>query len=285
MTGHATLQFHDLPSVIPIFPLKNAMLLPGGVLNLTIFEPRYLELLMDCLATRPRLIGMIQPRTQSRAANHAADSGETDVPQDDARDVASDVSSGLAQNASERGESDAEKSHDRDTSSLTDYSDDSTDSPPGIVPIYQVGCAGRISSFIETDDGRYIIAMTGISRFRIVQELPRTHAYRQIQADWAEFANDFDSAPDHLWTRHDFLIRLKEYFKTEGIDANWKAIEQSPDWRLLISLAMNCPFSDSEKQAILEAKTWQNRAKLFDALIAMAAFDGKNGQGDRGRRH
>ena len=149
-----------------------------------------------------------------------------------------------------------------------------------------MGCAGRVSSFIETDDGRYIIALTGIARFlhraRIAQ---RTHAYRQIQADWSEFANDFDGAPDHLWTRHDFLVRLKEYFKTEGIDANWKAIEQSPDWRLLISLAMNCPFSDSEKQAILEAKTWQNRAELFDALIAMAAFDGKNGQGDRGRRH
>ncbi|MDI9349980.1 MAG: LON peptidase substrate-binding domain-containing protein [Candidatus Symbiobacter sp.] len=247
MTGHATLQFHDLPSVIPIFPLKGTLLLPGGILNLTIFEPRYLEMLLDCLGTRQRLIGMVQPRP-------------TTPPQDGA--AASD------------GEADTEEEE-----------SDEADSPLGIVPIYQVGCAGRVSSFIETEEGRYVIALSGIARFAIARELPMSRAYRQIHPNWGEFAHDFEPAPDHLWSRHDFLERIKAYFKSEGIDANWKAIEQSPDWRLLTSLAMNCPFNSSEKQAILEAKTWRERATLFDALIAMAVFDGKNGQGDHGKRH
>ena len=232
--------YDDLPRIIPIFPLKSAVILPGGMLNLTIFEPRYLEMLLDALATRPRLIGMVQPRL-SPEQNPSPESN--------------------------------------------DDSGDDSDSPPGNVPVYSIGCAGRVSSFIETDDGRYIIALTGIARFRIVSELVNTLAYRQIIADWTDFATDFAPEPDHLWNRAEFFVKLKDYFKIEGIDANWKAIEQSTDWRLLTSLAMNCPFSDSEKQAIIEAKSWQKRAELFDVLISMKVIESKNGHNHGNKRN
>ncbi|MEO1222812.1 MAG: LON peptidase substrate-binding domain-containing protein [Pseudomonadota bacterium] len=143
--------------------------------------------------------------------------------------------------------------------------------------LYEVGCAGRITSLEETEDGRYLITLTGVCRFRIQQEIATTRGYRRFGIDWSLFSPDM--APDtDLELDHDRLHRvLKTYFKQQGISANWEAIQNTPDARLIVSLAMICPFAPTEKQAILEADTAQNRADTVLSLLEIAAYDQADG--------
>ena len=137
--------------------------------------------------------------------------------------------------------------------------------------VYDVGCAGRISSFSETDDGRFLIVLTGMSRFRVAKELDATTLYRQAQVDWSPYAVDrqkgLASAP---YDRPRLLHALKQYLETHGIPAEWSQIERAPDEALINSLAMVCPFAPAEKQALLEAPTLLDRAEVIIALIEMA---------------
>ncbi len=154
------------------------------------------------------------------------------------------------------------------------------DTPSGPA-LYRVGCLGRLSSFSETDDGRYLITLTGTSRFAVLVELELHRGYRRVRADVARFALDLDDAPTPLLDRDDLLAALRAYFVAQGFDANWDAIEEMPDDALVTTLAMVCPFEPPEKQAILEAPTEADRAATLLALLRMGAHAADTGPAGR----
>jgi len=141
----------------------------------------------------------------------------------------------------------------------------------GAPDLYRTGCAGRICRFEETEDGRYLIALSGVCRFAVVEELPPVSGYRRVQADWSDFRGDLDPALETGLDRARLLCALKEYFRVHGIEADWKALGEAPDERLVTCLAMICPFGASEKQALLEAADLPTRAKVLTALIEMGS--------------
>jgi Lon protease-like protein len=136
--------------------------------------------------------------------------------------------------------------------------------------VYQTGCAGRITSFSETEDGRFLITLTGVSRFRIKEELPLLSGYRRVVADWQDFAADRD-ADEAGFDRSRLTQGLRSFFIQRQVEANWEAIDKAPGEHLVTSIAMMCPFAPNEKQALLEAPTLGERALLLTALIEMTA--------------
>ena len=206
----------DFPHHLAIFPLNGALLLPGGRLPLHIFEPRYVAMVEDALASG-RAFGMIQ---EDRAG-----------PDED-------------------------------------------------WTLYRVGCLGRITSFSETEDGRYLVTLTGVIRFEVVREVLSHRGYRRVMADYSRFASDLASVSEEGSPsgREPMLAALRGYFQARGLEANWEAIEQMPDELLVVTLAMVCPFEPAEKQALLEADTPADRARALLALLTMGAHENGNAQ-------
>lgn len=136
--------------------------------------------------------------------------------------------------------------------------------------LYSAGCAGRIVSFSETEDGRYLITLTGLLRFGIEGEAPLRDGYRVALADWAPFRGDLDEESSEGVDRPRILHALRAYFTVNKVEANWPAIEETRADRLVNSLAMMIPFQPSEKQALLEAVTLADRADVLVALLEMA---------------
>jgi uncharacterized protein len=152
--------------------------------------------------------------------------------------------------------------------------------------LYRIGCLGRLSSFAETDDGRLLITLTGVIRFRVAEELAMHRGYRRIRAEYAGFEADLE-----VWERPvgidraALLAALRPFFKARGIDANWDAVEQTSDAMLVLTLAMVCPFEVQEKQALLEAGSPEERAGMLVALLQMGAHPEPNaGDPSSGRR-
>ena len=139
--------------------------------------------------------------------------------------------------------------------------------------VYPIGCAGRITSFSETDDGRFLITLTGISRFRLREELPLLEGYRRVVPEWREFARDLAGDDEPGFDRDRMLRGLRAYFQHHRIEADWDAITSVPGERLVTSIAMICPFEPSEKQALLEAPNLDERARLLTAMVEMAALN------------
>ena len=145
--------------------------------------------------------------------------------------------------------------------------------------VYQTGCAGRITSFEETDDGRYVIILSGVIRFRIVRELiERNSQYRQVIVDWRPFAHDIESPDESVVDRERLLPSLLAYLKLAGIEVDRQAIENAPSTVLVDQLAMICPFQPSEKQAILESEDLLERGQVMTALIEMALLGRQGGE-------
>ena len=216
MTGRSACAA-ELPGLLPIFPLAGVLLLPRGRLPLNIFEPRYLAMFDDALATN-RMIGMVQPSDP--------------------------------------------------------------DAPSPSPPLFPTGCAGRIVAFNETEDGRYLVTLAGLSRFRIAEELPLHRGYRRVTPDWNGFEHDFKEEACAI-DRARLIQLLQDYFRQQGLSANWETVEKTPDERLLTSLAMICPFAPCEKQALLEAGCLTDRARIMMALLEIATAS--SGEGDRPR--
>jgi Lon protease-like protein len=142
--------------------------------------------------------------------------------------------------------------------------------------LFTVGCAGRITSFNESGDGRYLVALDGIARFRVASELPMQRGYRRVIPDWTPYKADL-AEDNSLIDRERLIALLQSYFRRLDLSANWDAIGEAPDERLLTSLAMLCPFEPSEKQALLEADCLSDRARLMMTLLEIAiAGDGEN---------
>jgi uncharacterized protein len=150
---------------------------------------------------------------------------------------------------------------------------DSNLPPTGNPPVYPTGCAGRITSFSETDDGRYLITLTGLCRFRIREELPLQNGYRRVVPRWDEFAHDLRTPREPDFDRERLIRGLRAYFDKHQIKAEWDAIGSVPSDRLVTSIAMVCPFEPSEKQALLEAGDLDQRAELLTAIVEMSLVE------------
>ncbi|MCA2013239.1 LON peptidase substrate-binding domain-containing protein [Pararhodobacter sp. CCB-MM2] len=207
----------DLPDTIALFPLPGALLLPRAKLPLHIFEPRYLAMLEDCMATKSRLIGMIQPRpTPSGAAER----------------------------------------------------------------LHAIGCAGRLTALSETEDGRYMITLTGVSRFRMGAELPSEGLpYRRAQISWTGFERDIGLAEaDPALDREGFLDLLHRYFEATQLSTEWGSLKDAEDELLINALSMLCPFQPEERQALLEAPSLALRRETLVTLMEFALREGDGGE-------
>ncbi|HEY0214703.1 MAG TPA: LON peptidase substrate-binding domain-containing protein [Paenirhodobacter sp.] len=204
----------DLPDQIPLFPLPGALLLPRGRLPLHVFEPRYLQMVEDCLKTETRLIGMIQPCK--------------------ARDGTSALS--------------------------------------------KIGCAGRLTGFSETEDGRYMITLSGVSRFRLLEEVEAFCPYRRGAVRWSDFSRDLHRVEhDPGFDRDRFLDLLARFFHAQGLDTDWASLKDSEDELLINTLSMLLPLDPEDKQALLEAPDLVTRR---ETLVTLLEFRLQGGSGD-----
>ena len=206
----------DLPTVVPVFPLTGALLLPRGQMPLNIFEPRYLEMVADSMRGH-RLIGMVQPLVPG---------GESPV---------ADLS--------------------------------------------PVGCVGRITQYAETGDGRVILTLTGIARFRLVEEIATHAAFRSCSVDFSAFREDFVTGlGNDSVDRKGLMATLRNFLEARSLEADWQSIDRATNEALVNTLSMMSPYGAAEKQALLEAPTLKARADMLIAVteLALAAESGEN---------
>ena len=200
----------DLPSILPIFPLPKAILLPGSRLPLHIFEPRYLTMIEDCLKTPNRLIGMIQPTSVEGR-------------------------------------------------------------------LQSIGCAGKLTQFSETEDGRYMITLSGISRYRIESEVEGFTPYRRFNVLWDSFEKDRDvPEPDINFDRDEFFGLLEKFLEGEGLSTDWETLQQADSELLINSLSMMLDFDSEDKQALLEAPSLQTRRETLTTLFEFSLRGGSD---------
>lgn len=138
----------------------------------------------------------------------------------------------------------------------------------------QVGCAGKIIAFRETDDNRYLITLQGLCRFRLTGEMDTATAWRAGFCDFAPFAGDLAQIGDEEFPRERLLAALKAYLNSRDMKADWDSVLTAPGEALINALAMMCPFDPAEKQALLEAQNFQDRASTLLALLEMGSEAG-----------
>lgn len=201
----------ELPAVIPVFPLAGVLLLPRSELPLNIFEPRYLQMIDDALASC-RLVGMVQPRIGPDGPDQSE--------------------------------------------------------PPALS---EIGCIGRISAFQETGDGRYLITLSGVARFRILSEVDAGTPYRQCRIDASGFAADFQ--PNHgedAVDRRRLIDTFRDYLDAHDLETDWGSVERASNETLVNALSIMSPYGPREKQALLEADDLGMRAEVLIAVTEMA---------------
>ena len=144
-------------------------------------------------------------------------------------------------------------------------------------PIYEVGCAGKIQSSEKLDDGRYMIALQGIARFRIDREFEvHPDGYRTVHADFEGFGDDLDARRSGPVDRDGLLEALRGFLERRGLSADWDAVARADDEMLVNALSMGCPFATNEKQGLLECRDTGERARMLEALFAMSGFEAAN---------
>lgn len=197
----------DVPIIVPVFPLAEALLLPGGRMPLNIFEPRYLQLIDDAMRG-DRIVGMVQP---------ALDGSKRE------------------------------------------------DGEPGLC---EVGCLGRIISLAETGDGRYLISLQGICRYRIIQEQAVKTPFRQCRI--APFIGDLaeDRGGGDV-DRPALLKAFRSYLQANDLEADWESVSRADNAMLVNALSMMAPYGAAEKQALLEAPDLKTRAETLIAITEM----------------
>ena len=198
----------DLPSVMPVFPLSAALLLPGGRMPLNIFEPRYLQMVDEAIGGQ-RLIGMIQPAL------------------------------------------------------------DGSTRPDGEPELCAVGCIGRITSLSESGDGRYLISLHGVCRFRIGQELQAKTPFRQSRI--IPFLADLAEDPSAGEVDRPALLKtFRAYLQANDLEADWDSVSRADNTMLVNALSMMAPYGAAEKQGLLEAPDLRTRAETLIAITEMA---------------
>jgi hypothetical protein len=138
---------------------------------------------------------------------------------------------------------------------------------PAVPKLYGVGCAGRITQLAETGDGRYLITLTGIARFRLEEEVPSTLPFRLCRVSFAPFTGDFLArAGEDEVDREAVLKALRDFVQASDLKIDWKGVEQAPNEVLVNALSMMSPFGPREKQALLEASDLKTRAEVLVAI-------------------
>ena len=194
------------PNKIPIFPLSNFIIFPNTIVPLNIFEPRYIQMVDDCMKGN-RLIGIVQPKK----------TGDLKNPN-----------------------------------------------------LYEVGCVGKITSFNETEDGRYFIVLNGICRYKIVDELANDKLYRECKINFDNYINDLKENNKEEIKFADLKLifnDLKNLFKKQGYLINWKDLEKQTLYQTINTLSMVSPFSLEEKQILLETSTLVERKKKLEEIL------------------
>jgi Lon protease-like protein len=203
----------ELPKKIAIFPLSNFIIFPKTSVPLNIFEPRYIDMINDCMKSN-KFIGMIQPMNSGSAENIRPD-------------------------------------------------------------LYKIGCLGKITSFRETEDGRYLIELKGLIRFEIINEFKTDKKYREFEVTFERFQNDFDVKKEELkFTDLELIFKdLKSLFEKRGFIINWKDLEKQSLDETINALAMASPFSLEEKQVLLEAKNLDIRKNKIAEILSTYTYD------------
>jgi Lon protease-like protein len=212
----------ELPGMLPVFPLRGAILLPRATLTLNVFEPRYLAMIDHALAN-DRLIGVVQPGPDTGTA----------------------------------------------------------ESPEGkTFPLRRVGCAGRITAFNEEEDGRLVISLSGVARFRVGAEVSSDMPFRMCEVDFSPYPTDFVSGhgEDDV-DRAQLIATLRCYLEANNLSADWERINSAATERLVNTLAILSPYGAEEKQALLEAKDLCARAEALVALAEMELAARDDGSG------
>ena len=202
------------PNKIPVFPLSNFIVFPNTTVPLNIFEPRYLKMTEDAMAS-DRLIGMIQPKKIGDLRNP---------------------------------------------------------------DLFDVGCICKIVSFNETEDGRYIIILKGLNRFKKINEIENKKIYRELNVDYNLYIDDENSEKENFEFSKikKILEELKILFKKRGYEINWKDLEGQSVYQTLSALSMASPFSILEKQILLETKNLEERQLKFKEILNTYSSDFSN---------
>ena len=141
--------------------------------------------------------------------------------------------------------------------------------------LHSIGCAGRVSAFSETEDGRYMITLSGISRFRIKEEVEGFTPYRRCSVSWDGFERDLGATEkDTAFDRETFMCALGKFFEDQGLKTDWESLGEADDELLINSLSMLCPFEPEDKQALLEAPSLSTRRETLATLIEFALRGG-----------
>ena len=152
------------------------------------------------------------------------------------------------------------------------------EAPGGEKRLCAIGCAGRVTAFSETEDGRYMITLSGISRFRLREEVQGFTPYRRAEVDWSAFARDTGPAEDDpALDRPALLERLSRYFTHQRLGTDWDSLKEAEPELLVNALSMLLPFSPEDKQALLEAPSLVTRRETLETLLEFAL---RSGNGD-----
>ena len=149
------------------------------------------------------------------------------------------------------------------------------DAPDACGKLHSIGCAGKLTAFSETEDGRYMITLSGASRFRIVEEVEGFTPYRRCKVNWQGFERDLGAVEkDPQFDRPAFMKALNRFFADRGLSTDWDSLGEADDELLINSLSMLCPFEPEDKQALLEAPSLTKRRETLTTLIEFARRSG-----------
>ena len=153
----------------------------------------------------------------------------------------------------------------------------SYDGPDGVNKLHSIGCAGRVTAFSETDDGRYMITLAGASRFRLIGEVDGFVPYRRARVNWQGFERDLGGVEsDDTFDRQKFIDALGRFFEDQGLQTDWESLREAEDELLINSLSMLCPFEPEDKQALLEAPSLTTRRETLTTLIEYSLRGGSS---------
>lgn len=145
------------------------------------------------------------------------------------------------------------------------------------VKLQTIGCAGRLTGFSETEDGRYMVTLAGISRYKVTNEVEGFTPYRRCDVDWSPFSRDLGpTEKDEEFDRNRFMEILGRYFESRGLSTDWESLKEAEDELLINSLSMLCPFEPEDKQALLEAPSLSTRRETLVTLIEFGLRGGSN---------
>ena len=153
----------------------------------------------------------------------------------------------------------------------------SYDGPDGVNKLHSIGCAGRVTAFSETDDGRYMITLAGASRFRLIGEVDGFVPYRRARVNWQGFERDLGGVEsDDTFDRQKFIDALGRFFEDQGLQTDWESLREAEDELLINSLSMLCSFEPEDKQALLEAPSLTTRRETLTTLIEYSLRGGSS---------